>query len=168
MGLLGALLTLSSFVTHLAQGSIVYSTAMSAEAVSTAVVRVNYVFLAPLIAQLALSCVFLAAIAVWTRVEGVQIIKSSSVATLVALDEESRACLGSLAEFGIAGARAERMSVRLEKNQTSGLATGLVSAGSGGGPGKFEGGMTAVRLVKYEQEKSKMEQAKVYGHGHGA
>ncbi|KAK4183932.1 hypothetical protein QBC35DRAFT_506964 [Podospora australis] len=93
-------------------GGIVHGTVFT----STTFVKVHWEWIALLVAQLGLTAVFLVLTIVTTYVSQVQIIKSSSLATLCALDDDTRQNLGGVGD-GIdeLGRKAKKLEVHLER-----------------------------------------------------
>ncbi|KAK0739493.1 hypothetical protein B0T21DRAFT_285718 [Apiosordaria backusii] len=81
-----------------------------------AFVRIHWEWMGMLTAQLVLTAMFLAMTVVATYMSRVQVIKSSSLATLCALDEETRRDIGGLGD-GVDGLekKAKKVSVQLER-----------------------------------------------------
>ncbi|KAK3317722.1 hypothetical protein B0T19DRAFT_488907 [Cercophora scortea] len=123
---------------------------------------IHWAWLAFLLCQISLTGVLLAAVVIWTRVEHIQIIKTSSLAGMVALDDGSRAHLGGINDLPGLSTRAALVSMKLEKSSVSGLAMGLTTTRDGAAMApSFTGGHTATRKRKYQREKD--EQIGVLG-----
>lgn len=175
LGILGSFVILTSvFTTALTQGMIVYtadlipgdggitavpthnntSSATTHAYINQTTVHVQWGYLLPLFVQIILSTIFLASIIIWTRLEGIQILKASSLATMVALRDDSvdsldgtteaqgtgghGAGIGSIGNLREVEKKASTLMVRLEKDPLSGLALGLVPVydiGEAGGGG---------------------------------
>ncbi len=91
--------------------------------------QVPYVFirwswLSFLVSEFALAVVFLAGLIIATKRSRVQVIQSSSLATMCALDEHTRRYLGDLNDLASLEDQAGKMEVRLERS-VSGLAMWL-------------------------------------------
>ncbi|KAK3385148.1 hypothetical protein B0H63DRAFT_543354 [Podospora didyma] len=84
-------------------------------------VVVYWRWMAFLVSQIIVSAVFLSIIIVRTRAQNLHVVKSSSLATLAALDEESRMYLGSINDLSALRDRAERLHVKLDMSGALGL-----------------------------------------------
>ncbi|KAH7625790.1 hypothetical protein B0T09DRAFT_57839 [Sordaria sp. MPI-SDFR-AT-0083] len=115
-------------------------------------VKINWSWLFFLLVQVLLSAIFLTAIIVQTRMEGIQIFKSSALPGMTALDGQARMQLGGAmgGAMGQGGGgimtnavleeRAKKTNLKLERNNGAGLVQGFVvdlnsSSGSGSGSG---------------------------------
>ncbi|KAM7221972.1 Protein of unknown function (DUF3176) domain containing protein [Rhypophila decipiens] len=168
LGILGALIIITSlFTTPLAQGMISYTAELipgdltdtdpSRNATTAAdhrasslnggtpytnqsMVHIHWGYLVPLLTQLILSAVFLASVVICTRRDGIQIIKTCSLATMVALKDDgtpditgrsptaaAASSIGSIANMAELRRQSSTVRVRLEKDALSGLALGLVA-----------------------------------------
>jgi hypothetical protein len=115
-------------------------------------VTISWIWLSVLLGQIVLSTVFLSAIIIWTRMEKLQIIKTSSLATFVALDADARSYLGSMGDFDSLGSRADQFDVRLERG-LSGSGAWLSQSKYGPAPSpRWAGGMAEVRRRRYARE----------------
>ncbi|EGO55795.1 hypothetical protein NEUTE1DRAFT_86475 [Neurospora tetrasperma FGSC 2508] len=128
-------------------------------------VRINWSWLAFLLVQVLLSAIFLTTIIVKTRMEGIQIFKTSALPGMTALDGQARSSLGGamMGQGGIMtsaalGERAKKTILKLERSSGAtggggnyGLVQGFVvdssagsnsgSHGSGSGSGSGSAGM---------------------------
>ncbi|KAK4217443.1 hypothetical protein QBC37DRAFT_449565 [Rhypophila decipiens] len=168
LGILGALIIITSlFTTPLTQGMISYTaelipgdltdtdpsrnakTAADHRASSLnsgtpytnrSMVHIHWGYLVPLLTHLILSAVFLASVVICTRRDGIQIIKTCSLATMVALKDDgtpditgrsptaaAASSIGSIANMAELRRQSSTVRVRLEKDALSGLALGLVA-----------------------------------------
>ncbi|KAK3936861.1 hypothetical protein QBC46DRAFT_394072 [Diplogelasinospora grovesii] len=132
-------------------------------------IRVDWKWLTFLAGQILSSAVFVIAIAVWNHKEGIQAFKTSSLATMAALDEESRTYLGGFKDFTGLLDRAARLNVRLKKGSTSGLALWLATVKDGidGYGPSFTGGLTSLRRRRYNLEKQVQQDMVVTVHDEG-
>jgi hypothetical protein len=80
----------------------------------TPYVQVIWPWLLFLVSELILAMVFLLATALMTRWAGMQVIKGSSLATMCALDDETRRHVGWIYDFEDMKERAEHTNVKLE------------------------------------------------------
>ncbi|KAK3486729.1 uncharacterized protein B0T23DRAFT_423194 [Neurospora hispaniola] len=134
-------------------------------------VRINWSWLSFLLVQVLLSAIFLTTIIVKTRMEGIQIFKSSALPGMTALDGQARSSLGGamMGQGGIMtsaalGERAKKTILKLERSSGAtggggnyGLVQGFVvdssagsnsgSHGSGSGSGSGSAGM-GLRMPK--------------------
>ncbi|KAK3689486.1 hypothetical protein B0T22DRAFT_513927 [Podospora appendiculata] len=121
---------------------------------------IHWAWLAFLLCQILLTAVLLATVVIWTRVEHIQIIKTTSLAGMVALDDGSRAHLGGINDLSGLSTRAARVNMKLEKSSVSGLAMGLTTSRDGAAMApSFTGGHTATRKRKYQREKEEQMSA---------
>lgn len=74
--------------------------------------------------QLLMTCIFLAATILYSSSSNLQILKSSSIATMCALDNDTRQLLGNVDDFGALKRRAVKVKARLER-RSSGIAVWL-------------------------------------------
>ena len=94
-------------------------------------VVVYWRWLAFLLSQIVVSAVFLGIIIIRTRTQNLQVVKSSSLATLAALDEESRMYLGSIDDLSALRDRAKRLHVKLDMSGALGLNMWLATPSEG-------------------------------------
>ncbi|KAM7190085.1 Protein of unknown function (DUF3176) domain containing protein [Rhypophila sp. PSN 637] len=161
LGMLGAFIIITSlFTTPLTQGMISYTaelipgdptdtdpsrnattaTGHSASSLDgtpytyQSMVHIHWGYLVPLLIQLILSAVFLVSVVICTRRDGIQIIKTCSLATMVALrggleddiaGSRTAASISSIANMAELSRQSSAVRVRLEKDALSGLALGL-------------------------------------------
>jgi len=94
-------------------------------------VKIRWAWLAYLLAELALSSLFLMGIIAWTKFSKAETLGGSSLATLCALDEPTRQRLGSLGDYEELQRRASKVMVRLSEGSE-----GLLALREGGGFGR--------------------------------
>lgn len=87
-------------------------------------VRIHWGWMAMIAAQLFLTSIFLAATIHYSSSSHLQILKGSSLATMCALDKDTRQLLGDINDFDKLKERASTVKVRLER-RSSGIAIWL-------------------------------------------
>lgn len=87
----------------------------------TTFVVIRWQWLVYLFGELVLSSLFLIAVITWTAMRRAEVLGSSTLATLCALDEPTRKSLGHVGDFHDLTQRAERVRVKLV-NGSDGLA----------------------------------------------
>ncbi|KAH8884101.1 hypothetical protein GQ53DRAFT_662408, partial [Thozetella sp. PMI_491] len=82
-------------------------------------ITVSWSYVSLLVAQLSLALLFFVITVAQTRISRMHVLKGSALATMVAVDHDTRAALGTVNELGALDRRARKMMVRLERRDAA-------------------------------------------------